>query len=132
MTLYTTKKCQVCGKQSELQLDPTKVQRWEDGVHVQNVWPEMSPEDRELLISGTHPHCWNQLMGPDPDEMSDTGGEYCHKCKTWNFYQEADVEVGMYWGFSCQCGQDTCHSGTYEDFKEAMQTPHPLPNSSKS
>jgi len=34
-----------------------------EGEFVQNVFPEMSPEDRELLISGTHPACWDRYMG---------------------------------------------------------------------
>jgi len=25
----------------------------------------MSPEDRELLISGTHPACWDKMMGEE-------------------------------------------------------------------
>lgn len=30
-------------------------------------FPTLTPAQRELLISGTHPECWDALMGPEPD-----------------------------------------------------------------
>lgn len=68
MTAYKTKTCPVCHQQTELHLDPAKVQRWEQGEYLEDVWPDMLPEYRELLISGTHGLCWGELMGPDPDD----------------------------------------------------------------
>lgn len=56
--------CLFCGEGTILSLEFSKLQRWQvEGEFVQNVFPEMSPEDRELLISGTHPACWDKYMG---------------------------------------------------------------------
>ncbi len=62
---YTTTPCMGCGRSSQVQLDPALVARWEGGEPIQLVWPEMSADDRETLISGTHPACWDAMF---PDE----------------------------------------------------------------
>ena len=54
--------CVFCGKEHVAHLDPEKVRRWQAGEKIQNVWPEMSADDRETLISGTCPDCWNEHM----------------------------------------------------------------------
>jgi hypothetical protein len=49
-------------------LDRELVNRWQGGENIQQVFPDMSAEDRELLISGIHPVCWDQLF---PKEMQE-------------------------------------------------------------
>ena len=37
--------------------------------YVQDVYPLMPKEDREFMISGTHPDCWNEMFSDiDEDE----------------------------------------------------------------
>lgn len=64
---FRTKPCPWCKETTTLQLDPTKVRRWQEGEFVQRVFPEMDADQRELLITGTHPKCWD-LMFPEEDE----------------------------------------------------------------
>ena len=33
-----------------------------EGGFVQSVFPKMSADQRELLISGTHPKCWDEIF----------------------------------------------------------------------
>lgn len=35
------------------------------GALVQDAFPNLTPEQRELLITGTHPECWDAMMGPE-------------------------------------------------------------------
>ena len=65
---YITKPCMVCGKTTGLTLDLDKVQLWRDGALVQNVWPEWTPGERELLITGTHDECWDAMFS-DEEKM---------------------------------------------------------------
>ena len=65
---FTTKPCIRCGKVTQLKLDATKVVRYRAGEHVQNVWPDKSDDEREMLITGTHPACWDQMFGDDHEE----------------------------------------------------------------
>jgi hypothetical protein len=63
-----TKTCTVCGEYEVWSLDRQAVTKWQEGEYIQNAFPNMSAEDRELLISGTHPACWNKLFGEDDNE----------------------------------------------------------------
>jgi hypothetical protein len=62
-----TKTCTVCGEYEVWSLDRAAVERWKEGEYIQNAFPEMSMEDREILITGTHPACWDKLF-PKEDE----------------------------------------------------------------
>jgi hypothetical protein len=62
-----TKTCTVCGEYEVWSLDRKAVESWQGGEYIQNAFPEMSMEDREILITGTHPACWDKLF-PKEDE----------------------------------------------------------------
>lgn len=49
-------------------LKPDAVNRWLAGEHIQDVMPELSADDREMLISGMHADCWDALFPPDEDD----------------------------------------------------------------
>jgi hypothetical protein len=40
---------------------------WQGGELIQNALPELTADERELLISGTCPSCWDRMFG-DYDE----------------------------------------------------------------
>jgi len=46
-------------------LDRAAVTRWREGENIQHAFPDMSAGDREVLISGTHPACWDKLFGEE-------------------------------------------------------------------
>ena len=60
--IFETKPCIVCDEASVLVLDAVKFERWRGGEHVQVVFADWSAERRELLITGTHPVCWETMM----------------------------------------------------------------------
>lgn len=64
---YLTPPCPVCDKRSTVLLDNEAVKRWKGGAFIQQVFPTMTPGEREVLISGTHPECWNSMF-EDEDE----------------------------------------------------------------
>ncbi len=61
----TTKRCIWCKKSSKLKLDKDRYATWQSGVHVQTAFPSMSSDVRELLISGTHPNCWEEMYSDE-------------------------------------------------------------------
>lgn len=79
--------CVVCGRIHEpVILDAEKYYRWKGGECIQDVFPEMTKDQREILISGTCPECWDELFGrcededleledTDPSEIPHTGLE---------------------------------------------------------
>lgn len=60
--------CEVCGFNAVLEIPAKQYFAWKDGGHAQEVFSDWSPEKRELLISGTHPECWNSLFDGMDDE----------------------------------------------------------------
>lgn len=67
----TTLPCFVCGETSEVEVDANAYRYWKNGeLLVQDAFPGMSPEQRELLITGTHPSCWDSMFS-DEDDLED-------------------------------------------------------------
>jgi len=73
-TITVTKTCIACGKPASVEVDSERYNLWVEGrrmqapsrTHsVQAIFPEMSPSDREILISGTHDECWQKMWGED-------------------------------------------------------------------
>ena len=64
-------KCPCCGQVSTIKLDPEKAKAFDEGLKLyteyralmQNAFPFLTSDERELLISGTCPKCWNDMFG---------------------------------------------------------------------
>lgn len=56
-------RCPFCGKINHVTLTESQWHRWNFGELIQNVAPELSPAERELLISGICNECWNKTFG---------------------------------------------------------------------
>lgn len=70
-----TPTCRVCNEYELWSLDRGAVERWQAGEMIQKAFPAMSAAEREILISGTHPACWEKLF-PAEDEV-----EPCTRCQ---------------------------------------------------
>ena len=62
-TMHTTRRCIKCGESTTMKVSVAKLRRWRSGEQTQSVWPEWSASKRELMITGTHPECWDQMFG---------------------------------------------------------------------
>lgn len=57
------KTCMHCNKTTEFSLSEKQFSDYIVGrKFVQDVFPELSKEDREMIISGTHPSCWDEMF----------------------------------------------------------------------
>ena len=58
-----TRNCVVCGRNGMLEdVDALGYLRWSElGVNVQDALPELDADQRELLVTGTHAHCWQTM-----------------------------------------------------------------------
>ena len=64
---YITPACPVCGASTFMRVDPDRLKEWQDGAFVQVAFPEMTDDQREQLVTGTHPECWDKLfVNEDP------------------------------------------------------------------
>ena len=61
--IVTTQPCRMCGNRSTLHdVDALGYIRWSElGEMIQDALPDLDADQRELLISGTHAHCWEKM-----------------------------------------------------------------------
>ena len=62
----TTPACIICHKSSNLWVGLESFVSWRHGKLIQDAFPDSSLDFREMLISGTHPACWDSMY-PDED-----------------------------------------------------------------
>ena len=55
-------KCPSCGDTEDLDLPASQYENWRRGALIQNCFPELSADDRERLVSGMCPECWDKLF----------------------------------------------------------------------
>lgn len=74
--------CPFCGHAHEVEVNEVDYWDWQDGVLAQDAFPYLSADEREMLISGICPTCWDKMFRDDgePDLQSITcmiltGGE---------------------------------------------------------
>jgi hypothetical protein len=48
-------------RQRDLDVTPEQIERWQGGELIQNVFPHLSPSDREFLVTGTTDEEWEQI-----------------------------------------------------------------------
>lgn len=75
MVPVKTPTCSVCGKESTVYMSVDDYEKLMSGVdHIQDIFPTWTPDQRELLISGTHPDCWNKIFTEgDWEDEEDAG-----------------------------------------------------------
>lgn len=60
--------CSGCGESTWFTITEEQHARIQAGEHIQFVLPHFSPEDRELLISGTCPSCWDEMWAEEEED----------------------------------------------------------------
>lgn len=85
MTIMVPTTCPFCGHTTYIQCDKDAYDRWQNGMSIQDAMPDMTPEDREMLISGICPSCWDDMFGeedededyyPEPGDLEDGFNPY--------------------------------------------------------
>ena len=54
------RRCPWCGRRALVQLDADRVARWNGGALVQEVWPELDVDSREVIVSGSCAACFGE------------------------------------------------------------------------
>lgn len=60
--------CPKCHKIHTVVVDKEQYNRWIAGENIQRAFPNLSADQREILISGICPKCWEQIFPPDEDD----------------------------------------------------------------
>lgn len=63
--MFLTPDCMLCGGSEMIRVRADGLAAYEAGALIQDAFPELSDDERELIKTGTHPACWDQML---PDE----------------------------------------------------------------
>lgn len=61
------KSCSCCNTRRVVEMDDKAYVRWMHGEYIQDVAPELSVDDRELLISGICGECFDKMFGEEEE-----------------------------------------------------------------
>lgn len=62
------RECPCCGKVQRIVVDFASYYLWKTGLHIQKAFPELDANQREILISGICPECWDNMWGGDEND----------------------------------------------------------------
>ena len=68
MTAVVAVPCRLCNEVADLTVNIEGFVAWQGGKLIQEALPELSADQRELLISGTCDKCWNEMFPSDEEE----------------------------------------------------------------
>ena len=57
--------CPFCGRANEIAVNEADYWDWDDGMLAQDAFPYLSANEREMLISGICPTCWEKMFGKE-------------------------------------------------------------------
>ena len=106
MTTVVAVPCRRCNEVTELKVDFEQFTKWQQGELIQNALPELDVDQRELLISGTCPTCWDEMFPPEEEqELLDrfrfAGVEFDQLCRNYSIITNNSgvslAEAGRYW-----------------------------------
>ncbi len=96
MTILTT--CPICGKVNEVNVKFEDYLRWQDGELVQNAFPYLNANDRELLLSGICSKCWDKMYGENDDDDDESENPTDWEEYDYDFEFGFDPYAGCYTG----------------------------------
>lgn len=60
--------CPFCGRGNEVEVNEADYWDWDDGMMAQDAFPYLSAAEREMLISGVCPTCWDKMFGIEEED----------------------------------------------------------------
>lgn len=69
--VYVGRYCPFCGQYHEVLVYEDDYAAWQNGALVQEVFDYLTPNEREILISGICPKCWDKMF-PEEEEEDDS------------------------------------------------------------
>lgn len=69
MATITTPVCAHCNIASTIELSDAEVKAWKEVRPIQKALPHRTDDERELLMTGTHPACWDIMFPPEDEDL---------------------------------------------------------------
>ena len=92
LTIFTV--CPFCGKENEINVNMIDYWEWEnEGKLAQQAFPYLSANEREALISGICPSCWDKMFPPEEDDEPE---EFGYEPEEFDYdFADTYMEIGF-------------------------------------
>ena len=67
-TYQLTRVCHICREKSHVLVCAELYRIWDSGHLIQNVWPNLTPAQREMIKLGYHAECWEKMFSSEEDD----------------------------------------------------------------
>lgn len=57
--------CPSCQKPQMVEVQEADLKKWKDGAYIQDAFPALSKDEREILLSGFCGECWDKLFADE-------------------------------------------------------------------
>jgi hypothetical protein len=57
--------CPTCPAEQRVTVDTAAYERWLAGAYIQDAFPALTADQREILMTGICPKCWDAMRAPD-------------------------------------------------------------------
>lgn len=75
MRTVGTPRCLLCNKSSQLEItDEEYTALVQEKLHIQRAMPNRDASFREMIMTGTHPECWEKIFEESEDEEDEDDG----------------------------------------------------------
>lgn len=71
MTMLVKTTCPICHCDTYIQVDAEEYACWQAGELIQVAMPYLDADEREMLISGICPNCWDDTFGDEDEDEED-------------------------------------------------------------
>lgn len=65
---YYRNTCFYCNEQNVIIVNVHDLTFWQSGEFIQNAFPYLNPNQRELINTGIHPECWEKIFENHDEE----------------------------------------------------------------
>ena len=82
MTIIT--ECPWCGEEHEVEVPFEGYLAWQNGELIQVAMPQLSADEREMLISGICPKCWEKAFSDEDEADLEEGFDPYEGCYSFD------------------------------------------------
>lgn len=65
---YYRNECYYCHEQNVIIVNINDLTFWQSGEFIQDAFPYLNVNQRELIKTGIHPECWDKMFGNEDNE----------------------------------------------------------------
>lgn len=88
--------CPICHTTTIILVEESDYLDWKDGKNTYECFPYLSDNEREMLITGVCPICWDEMMPADDNDYTEDDDEGDYEEELYDIEMGFDPYMGCY------------------------------------